>query len=250
MSTNLLERLSNAIATAVNPTAKNMTRDEFTTYATEQIVAIASDKDPEVAKARLAALDKARTEAKKFDEHSTVRISIFDPAQLVAEHSETTKDPVASGDREDSAPEAGLGEEAGKTSTTKAKTNVAKSLSEVVVDLDAILNPPTAEQLAAKAEADRKAEEEKKKAEAEAGKQFGAGGGGGGGGGATDDEDEEEEEEEDVEAGKGEEVVDESDPNNLFPLDMNEQRFDSKKGKLVRKSRVWGDDPAEVRGVS
>jgi hypothetical protein len=228
---NLLSRLSNAIAAAVNPTAKKMTRDEFITYATEQIIAAAKD-DPEVAKARLASLDKARVEAKKFDEHDSVQISVFDPAQFTAEQTSTEQDPVKSNDRQDAAPEEGKGEEG---QTAKAKV---RKYSEVIADLDAILNPQ-----AAKGDGDGTDEQGK------AGAPFGGGGGGGGGGTSTDEEEEDEEEDE-TEMGKDFVPVDENDPAHLFPFDMNEQKFDAKKGKLVRKRRVWGDDPADVRGAA
>lgn len=226
----MLERLSNAIATAVNPAVKTMTKDEYITYANEQVVALVKDP-PDVAKARLSALEAANTEAKKFLSETTVKIQIFDPAQHTAEHSETMVDPVKSNDRKDEAPKTGEGEQAVKGKTSTAKSGIAGVLGE----LGQILNPQQgkAEGAAGGAAADEEEEEEDEEKKP-------AGGGGGYFGKGRDNE---------VEKSEDPWIeVNTKNENELFPLNMNEHK--THKGKIVRKPLTWGDDPDTVRGGS
>lgn len=205
----LLSRLSNAIANEANPAMKTMTRDEFLSYATEQVISISKDP-PEIAKARIEALGKAReTALAGFAKADTVKISVFVPPEVAA---------------------------AAGTSTDKAKTEKGKTkpadrvaaakgiLEQAVADLADVLGV---------ADTDK------------AGMPFGGGAAGGGGGAAATDEDDKDDEEEDDAAKSTGELppvaagFEEVKGDDAFTSNMNTTKIDEH-GRLIRRKSAWG----------
>lgn len=227
--TDLLQRLSNAIAGAVNPTEKQMTQDEFISYCNSEVIAMVKDP-PDVAKRRLSALEGALAQAKKSKPGELIRVKMF------AVDNVANPDPTSSEQMPPKSDERG-------SETGKGINAMKKTLDPIIEALQAIAAGGAAPVSTSADAATSTA------VEGEQGKALPPPGGGG----AKPHPDAEEEDDEEMLAmGKRRvkksdciEIVDEGE---LFPLDMNSIAR-SKTGKLYRQRHAWGDDPKEVRSV-